>query len=1019
MKKTVLTLIILFANIIGYSQFTDNNHITYSITSTLPNTVEITGYDASLGGANVNIPAVVTNGGISYNVTSIGTAAFFNKGLTSVSIPDGVTNIETVAFRANQLTNVTIPNSVITIGIGAFVSNPQLTSVVFGSSVSSIGDSAFGGCALTHIVIPDSVTSIGNTTFANNQLVSVTIGSNVNSIGTGAFAGNTSTLNNFTSKAVTPPTITTGGTGDTFNPGNPGGDRSGINLVIPAGTSSTYTTSLWTDFATVVESTPQLDATFSIVGGNKLQMILNQGATFQFSENYSNAQNAFSVIVKNVYNNLPSPGGLTNATGLTFSSSAGKTGTSIQMGTYGLTFGPFVHTTDEVINFSLAAGATIVNGETITIPAGTIVQSAGTYGASQTFNSGPYTAVIANSPYTGVAATMITPTSTPTVTTTAPSGVGITSATLAGNVTSNGGATVVERGIVYAKTSDNSNPLIGGSGVNKDANGAGAGVFSKSITGLAAGTQYSFKAYAINSVGTSYGAISTFTTTGKGWTGATNIDWATTSNWSGNTIPTTTDNVIIPNVVNKPIISSNTAAVANNITIDASSSLTVNSGGSLIIDGTATVNGDFVYKVNVNDTNWHLVSSPVSGEQFDDTWNDANGINTGGTGSNEAVASYINTSDADGDWVYYQNNAGATNFGAGIGYSMKRTGAGNYTFTGTFPAPPINPTITANDIGGANENRWNLIGNPFPAHINVASFLAANTTPLTDTHESVYVWNANTSQYQPLTTGFIHPGQGFFVNSNIASTSVTLTKAMQSDQNGVTFYRTNTPKISLILNNENQKKSTEINYLSEKTKGLDPSFDIGTFTGQSSNFNIYTQLVNNNKGVNFMKQALPDTDYENMIIPVGVNSEANKEITFTINSSNFPSGIKIFLEDRATNTFTRLDEENSNYKIIPSTTLSGIGRFFLHTTSNILNSKDLTLENISVFKTKKSTLRIVGLQNNKTSIKLYNTLGKQVFTTSIKVNAITDILLPKLSAGVYVVHLQTSKGKLNKRIILE
>ena len=100
----------------------------------------------------------------------------------------------------------------------------------------------------------------------------------------------------------------------------------------------------------------------------------------------------------------------------------------------------------------------------------------------------------------------------PTVTTTAASSVTTTSATLAGNATADGGASITERGIVYAVTATNNDPLISGAGVTKDTNGTGTGVFSESITGLASGTQYSFKAYATNSEGTSYGAVQTFTT---------------------------------------------------------------------------------------------------------------------------------------------------------------------------------------------------------------------------------------------------------------------------------------------------------------------------------------------------------------------------------------------------------------------------------------------------------------------------------------------------------------------------
>ncbi|MEP1777871.1 YDG domain-containing protein [Reichenbachiella sp.] len=103
-------------------------------------------------------------------------------------------------------------------------------------------------------------------------------------------------------------------------------------------------------------------------------------------------------------------------------------------------------------------------------------------------------------------------TSFPSVTTADASTVAQLSATLAGEVTYEGTTSVTERGIVYAITSTNNDPEIDGTGVTKDTNGTGAGAFSESISGLTANTQYSFKAYAINSSGTVYGTVKTFTT---------------------------------------------------------------------------------------------------------------------------------------------------------------------------------------------------------------------------------------------------------------------------------------------------------------------------------------------------------------------------------------------------------------------------------------------------------------------------------------------------------------------------
>jgi hypothetical protein len=155
-----------------------------------------------------------------------------------------------------------------------------------------------------------------------------------------------------------------------------------------------------------------------------------------------------------------------------------------------------------------------------------------------------------------------------------------------------------------------------------------------------------------------------------------------------------------------------------------------------------------------------------------------------------------------------------------------------------------------------------------------------------------------------------------------------------------------------------------------------------------------------------------------MVVPVGVNAVKNKEITFTSDAQNLPNGIKVYLEDRLTNTFTELSN-NGNYKVTSSENLNGIGRFYIHTTSSALSSDDVLLENISIYKTNNSNLRIVGLSQGKSNFKLFNILGKQIMNTSFISDGVKDITLPNLAKGVYIVQLENDSSKLNKRIILE
>jgi uncharacterized protein (TIGR02145 family) len=94
----------------------------------------------------------------------------------------------------------------------------------------------------------------------------------------------------------------------------------------------------------------------------------------------------------------------------------------------------------------------------------------------------------------------------PTVTTTPAYNITQTSATTGGNVTSDGGATVTARGVCWSTLPA---PAITGSHTT---DGSGTGTFTSNLNGLATNTIYYIRAYATNSLGTSYGDELTFST---------------------------------------------------------------------------------------------------------------------------------------------------------------------------------------------------------------------------------------------------------------------------------------------------------------------------------------------------------------------------------------------------------------------------------------------------------------------------------------------------------------------------
>ena len=491
------------------------------------------------------------------------------------------------------------------------------------------------------------------------------------------------------------------------------------------------------------------------------------------------------------------------------------------------------------------------------------------------------------------------------------------------------------------------------------------------------------------------------------WDGSTDSDLTEPANWDTKAAPvTTTNNLVIPSgLTNYPTA---TAALTVN-------SLTLESGSSFITNSTVT--GNVTYKRNLsfasgNLEGWHLVGSPVSGQTYNDGYVTANSI-ASGSGSNRGIATYDN-SVASNNWTYLQSTGSGT-FGNGAGYSIKTSATTDVSFTGTLNTDNVAKGIT---IGAGTA--FNLISNPFTSFINSATFLTTNSSKLVS--ETIWVWNPTTKNHDAKVTGDafkVAPGQGFFVSCGTAG-DVTFNEAIQSHQGTDTFLKSSPkPEVQLNITDGDLNRYAKIYYNENATTSFDNGYDGATFTGVANKLDVFTQLLANNQGKNYQVQSLPNSDLASMVIPVGLKSEAGKEITFTAEALNLPDGIKVFLEDRLTNVFTRLDETNSDYKIALTEALNGVGRFYLHTNTSVLSTDNIELENVSIYKTANSILRIAGLKQVTATVKLFNILGKQVMNSSFKTNGVKDISLPKLATGVYIVQLITESGKLNKKIILE
>ncbi len=141
---------------------------------------------------NFVVPSEVQYNGKTLKVVKIGSYAFAESSIVSVTIPNGITSIGSYAFCfCKNLTSVLIPNTVTYISNYVFCGCNKLESISLPVNVKKISDHAFRGCSsLKQINIPNGVPSIENETFCNcRSLTNVSIPQSVKTIKASAFEG--------------------------------------------------------------------------------------------------------------------------------------------------------------------------------------------------------------------------------------------------------------------------------------------------------------------------------------------------------------------------------------------------------------------------------------------------------------------------------------------------------------------------------------------------------------------------------------------------------------------------------------------------------------------------------------------------------------------------------------------------------------------------------------------------------------------------------------------------------------
>jgi hypothetical protein len=581
-------------------------------------------------------------------------------------------------------------------------------------------------------------------------------------------------------------------------------------------------------------------------------------------------------------------------------------------------------------------------------------------------------------------------------------------ATAKGKISYLGNPDSTTYGLCYSTSS--TKPTIADSYVSYGT-AADTGAYSGNITGLKANTTYYVRAYATNAAGTGYGDVTTFTTAAlTEWTGATDTDWGTETNWNAG-VPAAGVNAIIPSdLTNYPTIGTSTSASCNNLTLKSGATLLNN--GTLNVSGTTVVEQYLTGAVTtVPSGRFWYVSSPVSG---------ATSAVFSAAGSNK-LWSYSEAANA-----YSEITDNTTGLTVGQGYVARLAASDTIRFTGTLYNSEKTIDITC--TGSTNTKRgFQLIGNPY------TSFLDWDAAQKGDMESTIWQRGINSSNamvfdtYSSSTkvgtgnngtaiTNEIPPMQAFWVKSETGSTgSVGFTNSMCSHQKGIKLRAaetTNNQVIRLKVSNGANSDETILVSNENASNELD-SYDSPKMSNENATIpEIYTLAGNEELVINSL-----NTIQENQDITLGFRTGESK--TFTIQAteiSGLSNDLKLFLKDRLTGSISDLSD--ATYYSFASDMTDTQTRFAVILAKNATNLESTT-KSILLYRNEDNriALKLEGFANNEGTINVYSILGQHLLCQ--KVNGQTAIVNEQLAPGIYIVSANVDNNNVTQKVTIK
>ncbi len=489
---------------------------------------------------------------------------------------------------------------------------------------------------------------------------------------------------------------------------------------------------------------------------------------------------------------------------------------------------------------------------------------------------------------------------------------------------------------------------------------------------------------------------------------------------------------------------------SSNLTSGAVYNLIVNAGSKLTSSGTIAATN---FTINSDVTNG--TGTLLDGGLLTATTSNVNQYLS--SARNWYISSPMSNANAPTGFTYYKYDETGSNIGyvapatdywvsvttgsplnKGVGYIALPGSPGSTLIFTTQPGGTLNTgnvdiTLTRS---GAIKTGFNLIGNPYPAHLTWTQTFVDHNSALIEptiwyrtnagTVNNSGLWsfktiNASTGEASPLgTTAIIPPMQAFWVRAVTAGTTtlilnsdLTLSHQASNPLKAPAVKNSDRQRLRLQVNNGTSTDETLIYFDANASNGYD-RYDSPKFEDATTVTQIYTTAGTEKLVINGMNSIPLDTE-------IGLGFVPGSATSFSIKAneiSNLPSDLKVILKDNVTLAETDLTNGVNTYEFSPATTTTDRFSVIFRSAGAVTGIPTAgNDQNLLVYRNANNQIavQIKGQLNDSYSLDVYNSVGQRLASKQAT-TGITIMDAPQ--SGVYFVTIKGNGNNTTKKVVI-